>query len=87
MSKRASRRRRRPYVHATRPESALPGYEAEENECVAELLHGLPDKGSHAPKAIFEEIVRRAFQAGLQARARDAARLPIPKIVQLPASS
>jgi len=55
------------YKHATPPQAIVKGYEADENECVAELLNGIPNEGGSATKATFENLVRMAFQGGLAA--------------------
>lgn len=45
--------------------SIVPGFEDKENECVSDLLHGIPKKGGSATKQNFEMLVRSAFQGGL----------------------
>lgn len=58
------------YEHATPPQSVVKGFEREENECVAMLLHGIPDEGGSAPKRTFEMLIRMALQGGLAAATR-----------------
>lgn len=51
----------------TKPEGIVHGFEAEENEAVAVLLNGIPAEGGSASKAMFEKLIRMAFQGGLSA--------------------
>lgn len=53
------------YSSVTAPLSIVKGFEAEEEECVATLLDGIPDEGGNATKKNFEMLVRSAFQGGL----------------------
>ena len=55
------------YQADTPPQSVVKGFGDEENECVATLLNGIPDKGGSARKRDFEMLVRMAFQGGLVA--------------------
>ena len=53
------------YTSETPPQAVMKGFESEEEECVATLLHGIPDEGGSATKHNFEMLVRMAFQGGL----------------------
>lgn len=57
------------YQSETPPESVIGGFEAQEAECVATLLSGIPEEGGSATKRVFETLIRVAFQGGLVAGA------------------
>lgn len=58
------------YDRETPPESIVPGFEEQENDCVAKLLNGIPTEGGSATKRNFEMLIRMAFQGGLVAATR-----------------
>jgi len=55
------------YTAVSTPNNLIPGFELEENEAVACLLHGIPKEGGMASKNTFESLIRSAFQGGLAA--------------------
>ncbi len=52
------------YDSETPPMSIVPGFEEKENECVAQLLDGIPTEGGSASKRNFEMVGRRYAHRG-----------------------